>query len=223
SASREDRNPLIVRRLQELGCDITYEEVKTLAGSATVGRPHIAQVLLRKGYVRSVSEAFDRYLADDGPAYVSRLLPPPEEAIGLIRQVGGIPVLAHPVYTARIQEPAGPLNRKIRGKYPTVRRRLQRPVFVPYRRIEQIRPDRHVDAVAALSVQVDHHPPSHGGSQFPPHRDRLVRQPLQANGILRVEQCVRRIDRRFEQVRRRRQITTLCPQALQQPFLLFWP
>jgi predicted metal-dependent phosphoesterase TrpH len=105
SASREDRNPLIVRRLQELGCDVTYEEVKALAGSATVGRPHIAQVLLRKGYVRSVLEAFDRYLADDSPAYVSRRLPPPEEAIGLIRQIGGIPVLAHPVYTSRLKDP----------------------------------------------------------------------------------------------------------------------
>jgi hypothetical protein len=104
-----------VRRLQELGCDVTYEEVKALAGSATVGRPHIAQVLLRKGYVRSVSEAFDRYLADDGPAYVSRLLPPPEEAIGLIRQIGGIPVLAHPVYTSRLKEPFEQLCATLKG------------------------------------------------------------------------------------------------------------
>ena len=104
-ASREDRNQRIVQRLQELGCDLSYADVKAIAGSATVGRPHIAQALIRKGYVKSVSEAFDRYLADDAPAYVPRLLPSPAEAIGLIRQIGGIPVLAHPVYTSRLKEP----------------------------------------------------------------------------------------------------------------------
>jgi predicted metal-dependent phosphoesterase TrpH len=104
-ASRDDRNPRIVERLRALGCDLTYEEVKSLAGAATIGRPHIAKVLMRKGYVRSVTEAFDRYLADGGPAYVTRVLPTPEEAIGLIRQVGGLPVLAHPVYASRLKEP----------------------------------------------------------------------------------------------------------------------
>lgn len=104
-ASREERNPRIVQRLEELGCALTYAEIKTAAGTATVGRPHIAQALVRMGYVNSVSEAFDRYLADDAPAYVPRPLPSPTEAIGLIRQIGGIPVLAHPVYTARLKEP----------------------------------------------------------------------------------------------------------------------
>ena len=104
-ASRNDRNPRIVERLRELGCDLTYEDVKAFAGSATVGRPHIAQVLLRNGYVKSVAEAFDRYLADGGPAYVPRVLPTPAAAIGLIRQIGGLPILAHPVYTSRLKEP----------------------------------------------------------------------------------------------------------------------
>jgi len=104
-ASREERNPRIVQRLRELGCDLTYAEVKAAAGAATVGRPHIAQALVRKGYVASVADAFDRYLADDAPAYLPRLLPSPAEAIGLIRQIGGIPVLAHPAYTARLKEP----------------------------------------------------------------------------------------------------------------------
>jgi predicted metal-dependent phosphoesterase TrpH len=113
--SRNDRNPRIVGRLQALGLDLTYEEVKDFAGSATVGRPHIAQVLLRKGYVKSVSEAFDRYLADGGPAYVPRVLPTPAEAIGLIRQVGGIPVLAHPVYASRIDEPFGQVCLTLKG------------------------------------------------------------------------------------------------------------
>ena len=104
-ASREERNPRIVQRLEELGCALTYAEIKAAAGTATVGRPHIAQALVRRGYVTSVSEAFNRYLADDAPAYIPRPLPSPAEAIGLIRQIGGIPVLAHPVYTSRLKEP----------------------------------------------------------------------------------------------------------------------
>lgn len=104
-ASREERNPRIVQRLQDLGCDVTYAEIKAAAGSATVGRPHIAQALVRKGYVASIAEAFDRYLADGAPAYIPRLLPSPAEAIGLIRKTGGIPVLAHPAYTSRLKEP----------------------------------------------------------------------------------------------------------------------
>lgn len=104
-ASREDRNPRIVQRLQELGCAVTYSDVQAIAGNATIGRPHIAQALLRKGYVASVSDAFDRYLADGAPAYLPRTLPSPAEAIGLIRQIGGIPVMAHPVYASRLKEP----------------------------------------------------------------------------------------------------------------------
>ncbi len=114
-ASREDRNPRIVQRLQELGCALTYAEVKAAAGTATVGRPHIAQALVRKGYVNSVSEAFDRYLADDAPAYLPRRLPSPAEAIGLLRQIGGIPVLAHPVYTSRLKEPFEQVCETLKG------------------------------------------------------------------------------------------------------------
>jgi predicted metal-dependent phosphoesterase TrpH len=114
-ASREERNPRIVQRLQELGCALTYAEVKEAAGAATVGRPHIAQALVRRGYVNSVSEAFDRYLADDAPAYIPRLLPSPAEAIGLIRQIGGIPVLAHPAYTSRLREPFEQVCETLKG------------------------------------------------------------------------------------------------------------
>jgi len=89
--------------------------VQAVAGSATVGRPHIAQALIRKGYVNSVSEAFDRYLADDAPAYVPRLLPSPAEAIGLLRRTGGIPILAHPVYTSRLKEPFEQVCETLKG------------------------------------------------------------------------------------------------------------
>jgi predicted metal-dependent phosphoesterase TrpH len=103
-SSREDRNPQVIERLCRLGLDLTYLEVRAFAGSATVGRPHIAQILLQKGYVASVADAFDRYLADGAPAYVSRALPAASEAIGLIRAIGGVPVLAHPVYAGRLKQ-----------------------------------------------------------------------------------------------------------------------
>jgi hypothetical protein len=97
-ASRHNRNPLIIERLRALGCDLTYEEVKTLAGTESVGRPHIARVLMEKGYVASAKEAFDRFLAHGKPAYVPRELPDPAEAIAWIRDARGIAVLAHPLW-----------------------------------------------------------------------------------------------------------------------------
>jgi 3',5'-nucleoside bisphosphate phosphatase len=103
-SSREERNLRIIERLRELGLDITYQEVKTFAALATVGRPHIAQVLLQKGYVYSVADAFSRYLGDDGPAYIARTTPDAPEAIALIRRIGGVPVLAHPIYAARARQ-----------------------------------------------------------------------------------------------------------------------
>ncbi|GMV50068.1 PHP domain-containing protein [Nitrospirales bacterium NOB] len=97
-AGRHERNPRIVQRLNELGIDITYDEVRALAGTESVGRPHIARVLMEKKIVSSAKEAFDRYLANGRPAYVDRELPEPEEAVQWIREAGGIPVLAHPTW-----------------------------------------------------------------------------------------------------------------------------
>lgn len=96
--SRHDRNPKIIRRLNELGIDITYEEVRNLAGTESVGRPHIARVLMDKQVVTSAKEAFDRYLANGRPAFVDRELPEPAEAVRWIREAGGVPVLAHPTW-----------------------------------------------------------------------------------------------------------------------------
>lgn len=97
-ASRHRRNPLIIERLRALGQDITYDEVRTLAGTESVGRPHIARVMMDKGYVKSAKEAFDRFLAQGKPAYVPRELPDPAEAMGWIRAAKGVPVLAHPLW-----------------------------------------------------------------------------------------------------------------------------
>ncbi|BCA57016.1 Phosphoesterase [Nitrospira sp. KM1] len=99
--SRHRRNPLIIERLRAEGLDVTYGEVKTLAGTEAVGRPHIAQLLMQKKYVNSAKEAFDRYLAEGKPAYVARELPPPSEAIDWIKNAGGVAVLAHPTWAKK--------------------------------------------------------------------------------------------------------------------------
>ena len=94
--TRHTRNSQIVEKLNRLGLSLSYEEVKVAAGSGAIGRPHIAQVLLSKGYVKSAKEAFDRYLADGAPAYIPRELPDAKEAIAWLRSAGGVSVLAHP-------------------------------------------------------------------------------------------------------------------------------
>lgn len=96
--SRHRRNPKIIERLQAAGIAITYEEVRTLAGTDSVGRPHIARVLMEKGVVASAKEAFDLWLADGRPAYVPRELPTPSDAMQWIREAKGLPVLAHPTW-----------------------------------------------------------------------------------------------------------------------------
>lgn len=93
--SRNTRNPKIIQKLNDLGMDITEEEVAR-QGNGALGRPHIARVLVEKGYVRSVKEAFERYLSNGKSAYVDREKLSPRRCIKLIREAGGLPVLAHP-------------------------------------------------------------------------------------------------------------------------------
>ena len=94
--ARDQRNPQIATRLQELGLDIPYEEVQALAGGEMVGRPHFARLMMLKGYVGSIQDAFNRFLAKGAPAYVEKLRLSPENAIDLIHRAGGVAVLAHP-------------------------------------------------------------------------------------------------------------------------------
>lgn len=96
--SRHRRNPQIIERLQGLGIEITYDEVRALAGSDSVGRPHIARALMDKRVVTSGKEAFDRFLGEGKPAYVPRELPSPAEAIQWIKAARGLAVLAHPTW-----------------------------------------------------------------------------------------------------------------------------
>jgi predicted metal-dependent phosphoesterase TrpH len=94
--ARRQRNPKIVKKLQDLGMNISYEEVVAASGGGQVGRPHFAQVLVNKGFVRTIAEAFEKYLRNGGSAYVEKDRLSPEESIALIHEAGGVAVLAHP-------------------------------------------------------------------------------------------------------------------------------
>lgn len=94
--ARENRNPAIIERLGRLGIDLTLADVLALAGDGQIGRPHIARLMIKKGYVHSIDEAFDRYLGAGKPAYVDKYRISCRQALGLIQGAGGIPVLAHP-------------------------------------------------------------------------------------------------------------------------------
>ena len=95
-ASRRDRNIRLVARLQELGFNITLEEAEA-RGRGMTGRPHFAQLLVEKGYVSSMREAFDDYLDESAKGYVYRREPQFAEGVERIRRAGGIASLAHPV------------------------------------------------------------------------------------------------------------------------------
>ena len=100
AGGRAERNRKIVARLNELGAAITYDEVLAEAGGRIVGRPHFARVLMRHGFVADFQEAFDKYLARGKPAYFDRLRFSPVDAVHMIRDAGGIAVLAHPKFVA---------------------------------------------------------------------------------------------------------------------------
>ena len=90
------RNEQILEKLNELGLELEWAEVQACAGEDIVGRAHFAQAMIDRDYVSSVEEAFDEYLAKGQPAYVDRYRLYPEEGIRMIRESGGVAVLAHP-------------------------------------------------------------------------------------------------------------------------------
>ncbi len=94
--TRMSRATRIVERLSEIGVHLPEDLLERFAGQESVGRPHIARALMEVGLVESVSEAFDRYLGRGRPGFVFRELIDPAEAIQLVRDAGGIAVLAHP-------------------------------------------------------------------------------------------------------------------------------
>jgi predicted metal-dependent phosphoesterase TrpH len=93
---RKNRNPKIVKRLNELGFPISLKDVQQIGGEGQIGRPHIALTLKEKGYVASIGEAFDKLLGAQRPAYVGKKRLGCKETIEMIRAAGGIAALAHP-------------------------------------------------------------------------------------------------------------------------------
>jgi predicted metal-dependent phosphoesterase TrpH len=95
-AERRARIFRMAARLTELGLPVDPAEVLALAGDGAAGRPHVAQVMVRRGYVATVREAFERFLRAGGPAWVPRHRLSPADAVAVIRRAGGVAVLAHP-------------------------------------------------------------------------------------------------------------------------------
>ncbi|WP_100399119.1 PHP domain-containing protein [Bacillus sp. FJAT-44742] len=96
---RNKRMEVMLERLQGAGVTLQEEDVLRYVDGGSVGRPHVAKALIDRGYVKEVSEAFDKYLGEGKPAYVSKAKEfTPEEAISLIHQAGGLAVVAHPGY-----------------------------------------------------------------------------------------------------------------------------
>jgi len=94
--SRLGRAQGMVAKLDKLGVHIDWQRIEQIAGDSVMGRPHIAQAMLEKGYINSFKQAFTDYIGRDGPAYVEREKITPAEAVALIIKARGLAVLAHP-------------------------------------------------------------------------------------------------------------------------------
>lgn len=95
-AARRDRNVRLIQALQGRGIEITLGEVEALGRSVT-GRPHFARVLIAKGFATDTEDAFRRYLGESAPTFVERESPLAAEMVRVVRDGGGVPVVAHPI------------------------------------------------------------------------------------------------------------------------------
>lgn len=93
--NRETRNIQVTEKLRELGFDVSIEEMLEFSTSNVTGRSQIARVMMKKGYVSTVKEAFEKYLGFGKPAYIKRKSLTPEKAIEIIKKSGGKAILAH--------------------------------------------------------------------------------------------------------------------------------
>jgi predicted metal-dependent phosphoesterase TrpH len=95
---RMQRMKAMVAKLRAVGVAITVEDVMAVAGKGTMGRPHVAEAMVKRGYVNTPREAFDRFIGNKGPAFIQGSQLAPKVVIDVILQAGGVPVLAHPIY-----------------------------------------------------------------------------------------------------------------------------
>ncbi|MCG2755589.1 MAG: PHP domain-containing protein [Desulfobacteraceae bacterium] len=96
--ARRNRNPRIVKLLNKIGINFSLKDVADEFSEGQLGRPHIAQLMVKRGFVKSINEAFDKYLGTGRPAYVDKYRLDCGQAIEIILAAGGIPVLAHPFF-----------------------------------------------------------------------------------------------------------------------------
>lgn len=95
---RNHRAQEMVKKLQALGMSISWERVKEISSDGAIGRPHIAQAMVEKGYVKYPRDAFDKYLGRNGTAYVERMKLTPAKAVEMLVKNGALPVMAHPSF-----------------------------------------------------------------------------------------------------------------------------
>jgi len=96
---RSMRNEMMLERAKAIGFELSMEELQEIAGNDVIGRPHFARLMVKKGYVSSYEEAFEKYLGKGKILYVEKEKLDPEKVIELILEAGGIPILAHPYQT----------------------------------------------------------------------------------------------------------------------------
>ncbi len=94
--AREARAETMAARLSAAGAPISADRVVALAAGGSIGRPHVARALVEAGHASSINDAFERWLVRGRPGYVERFKLTPPDAVRLIREAGGVPVLAHP-------------------------------------------------------------------------------------------------------------------------------
>ena len=113
--SRYSRAVTMIDKLNHLGVNINLKQVEEISKGSSIGRPHIARAMVDKEYVDSMACAFERYIGIGGPAYVERFKLTTEDAINMIKEVGGIPVLAHPGLIADRKAIVKVLNLGVKG------------------------------------------------------------------------------------------------------------
>jgi len=114
SDARRQRNPKMIAKLQQLGFDVSMDDLRALGGeSDSLGRLHMARLLCTKGYVRSAEQAFRDYLGQGAPAYVDKERLDPSEAFDAVHAAGGLAILAHPVHLGCAN--SAQLERVVRG------------------------------------------------------------------------------------------------------------
>jgi len=109
--SRELRAQQMIDKLDGLGVHVDWQRVQELAAGGSMGRPHIARVMLENGDISSFEEAFVKYIGRRGPAYVKRVRLSPVEAVQMVVKAGGLPVLAHPADIIDLEALLGELKK----------------------------------------------------------------------------------------------------------------